>query len=257
MPALDQTGAGFLLVPAIPSSRKKGPENTHKVLNRSSNSHQIPKKCNKLMKRTISTLLATCTVLGCAMLAPTIQAQNYYYDANTYGYNSGSLGQTVFTLDQYGDQMSYLYSIEARGYCGCSNAAALLSEMRRYNAHTNNLMAAYRGTCPTSFKKAACCVRDSLTRIEALRSRARVSPQVCALISQSCPLASYVHTNYAMFRPVPAPVPYHVYHRAPTCTPAPDHHHGHHTTRHGKIDVGSAIFGAVAGRVLHGVIHGH
>ncbi|MDF1813389.1 MAG: hypothetical protein P1V20_14425 [Verrucomicrobiales bacterium] len=199
------------------------------------------------MKNSFSKLLAACTIFGLSLAATDSQAQSYHQ----YGHNNcaDTLGQYIFTLDQYGDQMSYFYSMEARGYCGCTNAAALLSEMRRYNVYTNNLLAAYQGTCPVTFKRAACSVRDSLTRIEHLRNRARVGHQVCGLISQSCPLATYVHNNAHQFRPVVAPVyPHHSSH---------SHHRSHRHDRGPRIDVGSAILGAVAGRVIHGVIHNH
>ncbi|MDF1752615.1 MAG: hypothetical protein P1U89_07580 [Verrucomicrobiales bacterium] len=214
------------------------------------------------MKNSISKVIVACAVIGVGLFASNAQAQHYYPDSgyNAYGYNGGgNLGQSVFTIDQYGDQMSHIYGIEARNYCGCPHTTALLNEMRRYNIYTTNLMNAYRGTCPVAFKNAACGVHSSYHRIQTLRTRARVSPQVCGLISHSSPLVNYVHSNYSSFRPVQAPVPYQVYPRSSCATPVPHYsHHRHHSrSRHGKIDVGSAIFGAVAGRVLHGVIHGH
>jgi hypothetical protein len=229
-----------------------------------------------MMKKSISHLLAAFATLAVTVITtPYSQAQGYYYpEVSNYGYQSGyrsdgNLGQYVFALDQYGDQMSYLYSMEARNYCGCSNAAALLSEMRRYNSCTNSLVAAYQGSCSRTFQRAACGVRESLNRVEALRNRARVSPQVCALITQSCPLATYVHNNSRSFAPVvipqvpvyhPAPVYHQSYSRHSGCpTPAPVViQHSRHSCNNGRgLDVGSAIFGAVAGRVIHGIIHNH
>jgi len=221
------------------------------------------------MKKSISHILAAFVALTVTFSQTDSRAQGAYYYGeapnygNHHGYNPGvDLGQAVLTLDQYGDQMSYLYAMEVRSYCGCSRAAALLSEMRCYNGCTNQLIAAYQGSCSRTFQRAACSVRESLTRIQSLRNRARVSPQVCGLINHSCPLASYVHNNRAAFRPVvipQAPV-YHSYPQHSYCPPpAPVViQPSRHSCNNGRgLDVGSAIFGAVAGRVIHGIIHRH
>lgn len=188
---------------------------------------------------------------GVALFATTSQAQTFRY---SYGYTGGGhghcapdfLGQYVLHLDQYGHQMSYIYGIESRNYCGCRNAATLLAEMRRYNCCTQSLVTAYHGNCACTFKKAACAVRDSLCRIENLSRCTRVSHQVNCLIRQSLPLATYVHNNAGNFRPTRI-------HGTPHVVP-----HGgvtYHRRHNDGIDVGSAIFGAVAGRVLHQIIH--
>ncbi len=221
------------------------------------------------MKKSISKILAAFVAMTVTFSISDSQAQGTYYypEATTSihqsGYCSdGNLGQSILTLDQYGDQMSYLYAMEVRNYCGCSNATALLSEMRRYNTCTNNLIAAYQGTCPRSFQNAACNVQDSLMRVQTLRNRARVSPQVCALITHSCPLSSYIHCNRGSFHPVIVPQSpiYHPYPQHSACSPtAPiliERSHQSYNNRPG-IDVRSAIFGAVAGRVIHGIIHRH
>lgn len=209
-----------------------------------------------------SQLLSISAVLAMGFTATKADAQSHYYPTNQYGYNQyGALGQNVHLLNQYGNQMSYLYGIESRNYCGCRHSSALMTEIQRYNAYTSALSNAYRGTCPTTFKRAACNVRDSLTRIQGLHKRARVSHQVCHLIDQSYPLATYVHSNCARFQPVSAPV--YGYPQQSYCpTPAPvviqrNHGHHHYSHRDRGLDVKSAIFGAVAGRVIHGVIHGH
>ncbi len=206
--------------------------------------------------------------IGAICLSATqAKAQGYYYPDQTpqYGYNPGypaygsqTLGQNVYQIDQYGDQMSHYYALESRNYCGCSKSAALLAEMRRYNTYTDSLVRAYRGTCPKTFRTAACNVRNSMNRIHKLRGCARVSPHVTTLITRSCPMTSYVHTNYSLFRPVPAPVPTRTYHRHGSCevVTAPRYEHRQHR-RHddGGFDVGSAIVGAIAGRIIHGIIH--
>lgn len=198
-------------------------------------------------------LLAIATICGITLAATKTQAQGYYYynQAPNYGYNSGyntpygnNLGQSVYALDQYGDQMTYLFSIEARGHCGCRNSAALLAEMRRYNCHTNNLIAAFSGSCPTTFKKRACTVRESLSRIQCLRKKVRVSSQVCGLISRSCPIATHVHRNASLFRPVT--------HYSNVPSSGVHHHHSSHKR---DFDIGSAIVGAIAGRIIHGAIN--
>ena len=210
------------------------------------------------MKLTSSKFILACgAAVGLSFLASgEVKAQQGYYPTNQYGYqgSNNTFGQNITNLHQYGTQINQLYTHEARYRPGCRQTAALLSEVRNYNRCTNNLHTAYRGTCPTTFKRAAYDVRNCLTRVQRLRRNVQVSPNVCNLISRSCPMASYVHTNYSQFRPVVhRPVPSHGPVYRPTHRPT----HGPTCNNRGGLDIGSAIFGAVAGRVIHGIVRGH
>lgn len=213
-------------------------------------------------------LFLIAAILGTGFLASESQAQGYYYpqqQQNSYGYqgNNGgysqqhvALGQNIYQLQQYGNYMTNNYAHEVRNYNGCRNSNALLSEMRRYNGYTTQLASAYRGSCPKTYKTRCSQVRTSLSRIQTLRRNARVSPTVNAYISRSCPVATYVSSNYGYYQPTRVYTNHRpVQAQRPACNSRGGGYS--HSRDRGGIDVGSAILGAIAGRIIHGAIHRH
>ena len=212
-----------------------------------------------MKKRHFNLVAYAGAVLGLSFAAiPQADAQSRYYGGNgynSYGYNSYNnrggynqydlLGRNVYSLHQYGTQMTNYYTNEHRGHNGCRKSRALLDEMRRYNGYTSNLYNAYRGNCPKTFKKWAYASRDSLSRIQRLQRHAQVSPYVSGFITRSCPMATYVRTNYTHFRP----------YNQPSRTPVPVYgHHHYKNDDDGGFDFGSALIGAIVGRIIHGAV---
>lgn len=222
---------------------------------------------NLLELFTMKKLILSAAILGTSLIASSAFAQNYYYpssNSNSYGYqgahnnNYQVLGQNVNQLHQNGRYMTNNYAVEQRNYNGCSNSAALLAEMRRYNSYTTQLVSSYNGTCPVTFKSNVAKVNTSWGRINSLRRNARVSPTVSAYITRTSPSIRYVNTNYSYFQPRTA-----VKHQSRGYNHSRGYGHGkghgrnysHSSSRHHDkgIDLKSALIGAVAGRILHEV----
>lgn len=202
------------------------------------------------MKKSLFALALT--VLGFGVFTSQANAQNYGYNSKPYGYqpnHHAALGQNISQLHQYGNYMTNYYNREASN---CRYRSALLAEMRRYNSYTGSLVNAYRGSCPKTYRTACGNVRSSLSKIQNLSRNAYVSPSVAGYINRSCPLATYVNKNYSYFRPVVR--------TQPTVVHRPTHNYNRGYGHHGSykkdkgLDVGSAIFGAIAGRIIHEIV---
>ncbi len=109
--------------------------------------------------------------------------------------------ENVLKVDRLAEEMVWRYGRELRGYRDCSCSIALFRAMREHRQRTAALVRASRGTCQPTFEKAACAVRESLDVVEQRRKTAQVSPCVAALISDSCPPATFVHRNANRWRP--------------------------------------------------------
>ena len=173
-------------------------------------------------KKTLPLILVAAFSLS--FLPTNSDAQSRFFDQNPFSFmgfghpqRNDDLGQKVYMIDSLADQMAWRFGWEIRYRRGCNDSIALLQLMRNHTRLTDGLIKAYRGDCGKTFAKAACDVRDNLTRIQNLRKRVQVSESVCALITRSCPLTTYVHKNSHRFRPVRIAVP-----QRPSCgTPAP------------------------------------
>lgn len=193
-------------------------------------------------------VLALASFLGISFAAASLTHAQGYYPQNQYGYNGGDpFYQNVYNLDRYGDQMTYAYGQELRAYGGCPNCAALYAEMQRYNACTNNLISAYNGTCPRTFRTASNNVCLSYNRLQSLCRNARMSPSVYSYMNSCRPMVSYVNTNCSHWQPRIACAPRPVVVNNGAC----NHHNN------GGFDLKSAIIGAIAGRIIHGAIRHH
>lgn len=119
---------------------------------------------------------------------------------------NNSIYQNVYALDQMSHTMYSNYGWEVRRHPGCPKVRALYTQMKSHSASCDGLVRAFQGTCPKTFKKAACAVNDSAKKLVTLRSGLEVSGPVSGLIQQTSHKANFVHNNTALFRPVlPAP----------------------------------------------------
>ena len=134
------------------------------------------------------TIAGLAIIFGTSLVAPKSAAQNF-------NFGGGLLQQNIFLADRLAEDMTNRYGNEIQFNRGCSNSIALYQAMKTHCLLTDQLIIAYRGTCSATFKKAADAVRDSLNRIQVLRTRARVSDKVCGLIRDSWAPTHYAHKN--------------------------------------------------------------
>ena len=197
-------------------------------------------------KRT-SITLAAATVIGISFVAVDANAQRhsggYGYGrpvqqsdivwerhgstrGNNYSRHYDTLRSDVLNVDRLAQQMNSEFDRTIRYNRRCRESAALLSQLRVYSRSTQNLVRAYNGTCPITFKKAARDVRDTLNRVESQANRVpNISCSMKTAMTQSCQLSSQILRNADRFNPVRM---------------TNGHSHGHHGGNHAHSSRGKS-----------------
>ena len=152
--------------------------------------------------------LAIAAVLGLSVFASSANAQGFLrifgQDVSPKKTTAAfpDMKKNVYAIDNLADQMTYLFKQEMKSHKGCSDCEALYNQMRRHTGLTNDLIKAYKGKDARKFHQVASDVRRSVSDLQRLQVRAKVSASVRGMISQSVPMAAYVDSKARDFRPI-------------------------------------------------------